>query len=179
MALRIVVAVIALLGATLLLVVALGARMPVAHVATRSVTVPASIDATAAEWGVPVDELRLWVLIQELVTHAVLSRPHVGKRLESLLIDFAAAFRPNPEAIADLTRDCLQPLPLLDDRELLVWFKARASRIQRRTFDSTQAFEPPALVRDLQAWNARLAWARQWPGTTSIALVIKIGRAHV
>lgn len=62
----------------------------------------------------------------------------------------------NPEAIADLTRDCLQPLPLLDDRELLVWFKARASRIQRRTFDSTQAFEPPALVRDLQAWNARL-----------------------
>lgn len=48
MALRIVVAVIALLGATLLLVVALGARMPVAHVATRSVTVPASIDAVYA-----------------------------------------------------------------------------------------------------------------------------------
>ncbi len=63
--------------------------------------VPAAIDATAGEWGVPVDELRLWVLVQELATHAVLSRPHVGRRLESLLIDFAAAFRPNPEAIAE------------------------------------------------------------------------------
>lgn len=62
----------------------------------------------------------------------------------------------NPEAIADLTRDCLQPLPLLDDRELLVWFKARASRTQRRTFDSTDPFEPPALVRDILAWNERL-----------------------
>lgn len=63
--------------------------------------VPATIDETAAEWGVPVDELRLWVLVQELTTHAVLSRPHVRRRLESLLIDFAAAFRPNPEAIAE------------------------------------------------------------------------------
>ena len=62
----------------------------------------------------------------------------------------------NPEAIADLTRDCLQPLPLLDDRELLVWFKARASRIQRRTFDRADAFGPPALVRDILAWNERL-----------------------
>lgn len=63
--------------------------------------VPATIDETAVEWGVPVDELRLWVLVQELTTHAVLSRPHVRRRLESLLIDFAAAFRPNPEAIAE------------------------------------------------------------------------------
>jgi uncharacterized protein (DUF2342 family) len=45
--------------------------------------------------------LRLWVLVHELTSHAVLSRPHVSKRLESLLIDFAAAFRPNPDAIAE------------------------------------------------------------------------------
>jgi hypothetical protein len=45
---------------------------------------------------------------------------------------------------------------LLDDRELLVWFKARASRIQRRTFDRADAFGPPALVRDILAWNERL-----------------------
>ena len=76
--------------------------LPVPRSGSREVrVVPATIDETAAEWGVPVDELRLWVLVQELTTHAVLSRPHVGRRLESLLIDFAAAFRPNPEAIAE------------------------------------------------------------------------------
>ncbi len=63
--------------------------------------VPLSIDAAAGQWGAPADDLRLWVLIHELTTHAVLSRPHVGKRVESLLIDFAAAFRPNADAIAD------------------------------------------------------------------------------
>lgn len=62
----------------------------------------------------------------------------------------------NPEPIAELDRDCLQALPLLEDRESLVWFKARAGRLQRRTFARAAAFEPPALVRDILAWNERL-----------------------
>ncbi len=61
--------------------------------------VPSTIDAAAAEWDLPVDELRLWVLIHELTTHAVLSIPHVKDRLESLLLDFASAFRPNHDLI--------------------------------------------------------------------------------
>ncbi|MDH4075603.1 MAG: zinc-dependent metalloprotease [Acidimicrobiia bacterium] len=75
--------------------------LPVPRSSSEVLVVPATIDQTAAQWGVPVDDLRLWVLVEELATHAVLSRPHVGRRLESLLIDFAAAFRPNPEAIAE------------------------------------------------------------------------------
>ena len=76
--------------------------LPVPRAGSHDVlVVPAAIDETAAAWGVPVDELRLWVLVQELTTHAVLTRPHVGRRLDSLLIDFAAAFRPNPDAIAE------------------------------------------------------------------------------
>lgn len=67
--------------------------------AAEVLVVPSSIDAAAAEWDVPVDELRLWVLLHELTAHAVLSVPHVGARLESLLIDFASAFRPNNELI--------------------------------------------------------------------------------
>ncbi len=63
--------------------------------------VPPSIDLAAEEWGVPVDELRLWVLLHELAVHSVLSVPHVGARLEALLLDFASAFRPNDEAIAE------------------------------------------------------------------------------
>ncbi len=84
---------------------------------------------------------------------------YLHPRAESLLPYYLAILihtAGNPEAIADLTRDCLQPLPLLDDRELLVWFKARASRTQRRSFDSKDAFQPPALVRDILAWNERL-----------------------
>ncbi len=63
--------------------------------------VATSIDAAAEEWGVPADELRLWVLLHELTAHAVISVPHVGARLESLLIDFASAFRPNEQLIGE------------------------------------------------------------------------------
>jgi putative hydrolase len=63
--------------------------------------VPTSIDIAAAEWNVPLDELRLVVLLHELATHAVLSTPHVGRRLENLFIDFAAAFRPDVDRIGE------------------------------------------------------------------------------
>ena len=62
----------------------------------------------------------------------------------------------NPEPIAELGRDCLQDVPLLENRQALVWFKARAGRVQRRSFERDAPFEPPALVRDLLSWNERL-----------------------
>ena len=62
----------------------------------------------------------------------------------------------NPEAIAALGTDCLRPIPLLDEREVLVWEKPRASTLQRRTFRRDAPFDPPALVRELIEWTARL-----------------------
>ncbi len=62
----------------------------------------------------------------------------------------------NPAAIATLQCDCLQPIPLLEDREMLVWAKPRAGSVQRRSFRSTGAFEPPALVREVLEWTRRL-----------------------
>lgn len=62
----------------------------------------------------------------------------------------------NPEPIAELGRDCLQDVPLLENRQALVWFKARAGRLQRRSFERDAPFEPPALVRDILTWNERL-----------------------
>ena len=59
----------------------------------------------------------------------------------------------NPEPIAELGRDCLQDMPLLEKRQMLVWFKARAGRLQRRSFERDAPFEPPALVRDILSWN--------------------------
>jgi hypothetical protein len=85
--------------------------------------------------------------------------PYLYPRAVSLLPYYLAILihaAGNPEPIAELGRDCLQDVPLLENRQALVWFKARAGRQQRRTFGRDAAFEPPALVRDILAWNERL-----------------------
>ena len=73
--------------------------LPIPRVTDEVLVIPTSIDAMAEEWDVPTDDLRLWVLVHELSVHAVMSIPHVGARLESLLLDFASAFRPNTTLI--------------------------------------------------------------------------------
>jgi hypothetical protein len=62
----------------------------------------------------------------------------------------------NPVPIAELTAECLQAIPLIEDRQLLVWRKARADVLQRRAFSMAGAFEPPALVREIVQWTQRL-----------------------
>jgi len=74
--------------------------LPIPRPSNEILVVPTNIDAAADDWDVPTNDMRLWVLIHELVAHSVLSVPHVKSRLEALLIDFASAFRPDPEAIA-------------------------------------------------------------------------------
>ena len=73
--------------------------LPVPRDSNEILVVPTAIDAAAAKWDLTRDDLRLWILIQEMATHTVLSFPHVRKRLETLLLDFASAFRPNNEMI--------------------------------------------------------------------------------
>jgi hypothetical protein len=85
--------------------------------------------------------------------------PCLYPRSESLLPYYLAILihtAGNPEPILDLQHDCLQLLPLLDDRVTLVWRKGRTPRLQRRTFKIAAAFEPPALVRDILQWTERL-----------------------
>jgi len=62
----------------------------------------------------------------------------------------------NSQAIAEMQMDCLQPIPLLDDREMLVWDKPRSSTVQRRSFRSSDSFEPPTLIREVIDWTQRL-----------------------
>lgn len=62
----------------------------------------------------------------------------------------------NPEAIAALRCDCLRPVPLLDDRELVVWAKPRAGALQQRSFRCTDSFEPPILIHEILQWTQRL-----------------------
>ena len=61
--------------------------------------IAANIDEFAADWSVPIDDVRLWVCLSEIAHHAVLARPHVRGRLEDLLSAYASGFRPDPSAI--------------------------------------------------------------------------------
>lgn len=63
--------------------------------------VAASVDRFGTDWELGADDLRLWVCLQELTTHAVLGLPHVRAGLERLLTTYAQGFRPNPDALAD------------------------------------------------------------------------------
>jgi putative hydrolase len=63
--------------------------------------VTATVDRFGEDWSLGRDELRLWVCLHELTTHAVLAVPHVRQTLEGLLIDYVAGFQPNPRAIEE------------------------------------------------------------------------------
>jgi hypothetical protein len=85
--------------------------------------------------------------------------PYLYPRSESLLPYYLAILihtAGNPQPIAELSCDCLQPIPLLDDRQMLVWTKRRAGTSHRRSFRNTTAFEPPALVQEIIEWTRRL-----------------------
>ncbi len=61
--------------------------------------VPTNVDELGEEWSLAPDDLRLWICLSELATHAVLGRPHVRRRMETLVLDYVSAFRPDPGAL--------------------------------------------------------------------------------
>ncbi|HUQ40068.1 MAG TPA: zinc-dependent metalloprotease [Acidimicrobiales bacterium] len=60
------------------------------------VVVAANVDAFAADWSLPADDVRLWVCLAEVANHAVLSRPHVRARIDALVHDYVTGFQPDP-----------------------------------------------------------------------------------
>ena len=67
--------------------------------ADQLLLVPANIDAFATEWSLPPADLRMWVCIREVTTHAVLGRPHVRARLHGLVNDYVSRFEVDPDAV--------------------------------------------------------------------------------
>ncbi len=55
--------------------------------------VPSAIDAFAASWSLPEDDVSLWVCVHEVAHHAVLSLPHVERALTGLLLEHVGGFR--------------------------------------------------------------------------------------
>ncbi len=76
--------------------------LPIPRPANHEILVVSdTISAFGHDWSLPADDLRLWVCVQEITSHAVLAVPHLRAELERLLGAYVAAFRPNPDALAD------------------------------------------------------------------------------
>ena len=63
--------------------------------------VPATVDTFAAEWDLPLEDVRMWTLIRELVVHQLYSITHIRDAVTDMVQSFIAGFRPNPSAITD------------------------------------------------------------------------------
>ncbi len=63
--------------------------------------VPSTIDRFAGEWDVPVAEMRLWVLAQELIGHSLFTITSLRDDFTALVRRHVGAFRPDPSAVAD------------------------------------------------------------------------------
>ncbi len=73
--------------------------LPLPRDGRHLLVVPANIDGFAADWSLPVDEMRLWVLAQELIGHVLFTLPHLSAGLSELVRRHVGAFRPDPEAV--------------------------------------------------------------------------------
>ena len=65
------------------------------------VLVPDTVDGFAAEWERPRDDLRMWVLTQELAASALFSVPHIREAVLSSVRRHVGGFRPDPNALME------------------------------------------------------------------------------
>ena len=75
--------------------------LPIPRQDTSITVLPDNIDRFAPEWGIAADEMRMWVLAQELTGHALFSISSLREDFASLVRRHAGAFRADPEAIAE------------------------------------------------------------------------------
>lgn len=61
--------------------------------------VPANIAEFAGDWSLPIDDVRLWLLVRDLAAHALITRPAVRQRVEALLVEHARGIRPDPTVL--------------------------------------------------------------------------------
>ncbi len=75
--------------------------LPIPRQDASLTVLPNNIDRFADEWSIGADEMRMWVLAQELTGHALFSITSLREDFASLVRRHVGAFRPDPEAIAD------------------------------------------------------------------------------
>lgn len=73
--------------------------------ASEILIVSSSVDSFASDWSIATDDIRMWVLIHELASHAVLASPAIEEGLSSMVRQHVSGFRPNPEALMESMGD--------------------------------------------------------------------------
>jgi putative hydrolase len=69
--------------------------------ASEILVVSSSVDSFANEWSIATDDMRMWVLIHELASHAILASAAIEQGLTALVQQHVSAFRPDPQALMD------------------------------------------------------------------------------
>jgi putative hydrolase len=75
--------------------------LPIPRQDSSLTVLPGNIDRFAEEWSISADEMRMWVLAQELTGHALFSITSLREDFASLVRRHVGAFKPDPEAIAE------------------------------------------------------------------------------
>ena len=84
----------------------------------RVVIVISNVDNFADEWSIPRDDMTMWALTHELISHGVFGVAHVRHTVQQLVSQFAGGFHPNPgalsESISSLDISSGDPMKLLN-----------------------------------------------------------------
>ena len=75
--------------------------LPIPRDDSTLLVVPANIDQFAADWSLPADEMRLWVIAQELIGHSLFSITSLRTQFATLVRQHVGGFRPDPSAVTD------------------------------------------------------------------------------
>jgi putative hydrolase len=75
--------------------------LPIPRQPSTVTLVPANIDGFAAQWEIPPDEMRLWVLAHEIAGFTLFEAAHLRDALSDLVRQHAGGFRPDPASLTD------------------------------------------------------------------------------
>jgi putative hydrolase len=108
----------------------------------RLLLVPANVTRFAEDWSLDPDEVRLWVCLREVTSHAVLSRPHVADRMRELLVGVVQGMTDETAGLVDRLQgvDLSQPEALqglIGDPTALM--SLEPSPMRQRAADDLQA----------------------------------------
>ncbi len=75
--------------------------LPIPRTDRALLLVPSNIDQFSSDWSLPVDEMRLWVLAQEMIGYTLFSFERLCDQLSALVRQHVGGFRPDASAVAE------------------------------------------------------------------------------
>ncbi len=76
-------------------------RPTTGHGADELLLIVPNLDEFAREWSLPVDDVRLWVCVNDMAHHALFGVPHLRARLDDLLTRYVSSFSNDVSGLED------------------------------------------------------------------------------